>query len=81
MFVDGAKLTSRGQLKPLRSLAPQPRAPHIAPFAQVAPSAPGVNCWMRWLTLSATYRLPALSNAIPDGSLKMPCGGAANVAG
>src|SRR5437764_182909 len=58
---------SRGQLKPLRSLTPQPRAPHIAPFDQVAPFAPGVNCWMRWLTLSATYRLPLLSNVIPAG--------------
>src|SRR6476660_5696578 len=79
--VPGAKLTSRGQLKPLRSLAPQPRAPHIAPFDQVSPFAPVRNCWMRWLTLSATYRLPLLSNVMPEGSLNDPCGGAPNVAG
>ena len=79
--VPGAKLMSRGQLKPLRSLAPQPRAPHMAPFDQVSPSAPGLNCCMRWLTLSATYRLPLLSNVMPEGSLNDPCGGAPKVAG
>ena len=74
---------SRGQLKPFRSLRPHPRAPHALalPSGQSVPSTPGSNRCMRWFTASATYRLPALSKASPDGSLKKPTGGVAYVAG
>src|SRR5689334_23212843 len=72
VLLPGAKLMSRGQLNPLRSPFPQPRAPNVPANVQASPVAPGANSCIRWLTESATYRLPLLSKVIPEGSLKKP---------
>ena len=62
-------VTSRGQLKPVRSDFSQPRAPHACWNTPVAV----VNRSMRWLTVSATY--VCVPTASPEGSLKPPTAG------
>ena len=68
--------TPFGELKRADALAPSSDPATRACPAYVLTSPVGVTLRMMWLLVSATYRLPAWSSAIPCGSLKVaasPC--------